>query len=232
MTAPGAADDERVAVDALVADRYLDALLGIADPHLPPATRRVPATRDAAGAADAADTDAAADAAVEPELLHAARVLRRALVRVHPSFRFEEQLAGRLSAAARADGGVHPRGALIPFGKALLRVPAGPSGPLVAEIAEPVEVVEVGEVARPDPWLHAILTGSPHPIGSPDGAGPLHAAGEPVPDSSTDSRLAAARRPLLVGGAITSAALSLAGVAWVAWRVARPGSIGEIEGTV
>ncbi len=228
MTAPGAADDERVAVDALVADRYLDALLGIADPHLPPATRRVPATRDAAGAA----ADAAADAAVEPELLHAARVLRRALVRVHPSFRFEEQLAGRLSAAARADGGVHPRGALIPFGKALLRVPAGPSGPLVAEIAEPVEVVEAGEVARPDPWLHAILTGSPHPIGSPDGAGPLRAAGGPGPESSADSRLAAARRPLLVGGAITSAALSLAGVAWVAWRVARPGSIGEIEGTV
>ncbi len=29
-------------------------------------------------------------------------------------------------------------------------------------------------------------------------------------------------RPLLVGGALTSAALSLVGVAWVAWRAARP----------
>lgn len=31
-------------------------------------------------------------------------------------------------------------------------------------------------------------------------------------------------RPLLIGGAITSAALSLAGVAWVAWRRSHPGS--------
>ena len=36
-----------------------------------------------------------------------------------------------------------------------------------------------------------------------------------------DSRLAGARRPLLVGGAITSAAISLVGVAWVAWRARR-----------
>jgi hypothetical protein len=32
------------------------------------------------------------------------------------------------------------------------------------------------------------------------------------------------RRPLIVTGAITSAALSLAGVAWVAWRASRPAS--------
>jgi hypothetical protein len=29
-------------------------------------------------------------------------------------------------------------------------------------------------------------------------------------------------RPLLIGGAITSAAISLAGAAWVAWRRSRP----------
>ncbi len=58
-------------------------------------------------------------------------------------------------------------------------------------------------------------------------AGPI--ADGPIP--AFDSRLAAARRPLLIGGAITSAALSLAGVAWVAWRVARTPGIGEIEGT-
>ncbi len=31
-------------------------------------------------------------------------------------------------------------------------------------------------------------------------------------------------RPLLVGGALTSAALSIAGAAYVAWRLSRPGS--------
>ena len=60
-----------------------------------------------------------------------------------------------------------------------------------------------------DPLLPAIL------------AGALDPADDRVLD--LDSRLAAARRPLLVGGAITSAALSLVGVAWVAWRATRPG---------
>jgi hypothetical protein len=40
---------------------------------------------------------------VEQRLLDAARVLRETLVRVHPSFRFEERLAGRL--ASRSPGG-------------------------------------------------------------------------------------------------------------------------------
>ena len=31
-------------------------------------------------------------------------------------------------------------------------------------------------------------------------------------------------RPLLVGGALTSAALSIAGAAYVAWRLSRPGT--------
>ena len=31
-------------------------------------------------------------------------------------------------------------------------------------------------------------------------------------------------RPLILGGAITSAAISLVGVAWVAWRASRPGA--------
>jgi len=47
-------------------------------------------------------------AVVDPDLVEAARVLRGALVRVHPSFRFEERLATRLGTAALAvarDGG-------------------------------------------------------------------------------------------------------------------------------
>jgi hypothetical protein len=40
---------------------------------------------------------------VEPRLVDAARVLRETLVRVHPSFRFEERLAGRLASRALSD---------------------------------------------------------------------------------------------------------------------------------
>lgn len=42
---------------------------------------------------------------------------------------------------------------------------------------------------------------------------------DPALDEEADLR---DLRPLLIGGAITSAALSLAGAAWVAWRRARP----------
>jgi hypothetical protein len=38
---------------------------------------------------------------IDPDLIEAARILRGALVRVHPSFRFEERLAARLDATAR-----------------------------------------------------------------------------------------------------------------------------------
>jgi hypothetical protein len=52
--------------------------------------------------------------------------------------------------------------------------------------------------------------------------------GEPTDDDPTDDDAAAERlervRPLLIGGALTSAALSLAGAAYVAWRRTRPPS--------
>jgi hypothetical protein len=41
-------------------------------------------------------------------------------------------------------------------------------------------------------------------------------------DDPTDDRRELPR-PLLIGGALTSAAISLAGAAFVAWRLARPG---------
>ena len=66
-----------------------------------------------------------------------------------------------------------------------------------------------------DPLLPAIL------------AGTLDPADDRVLD--LDSRIAAARRPLLVGGAITSAALSLVGVAWVAWRATRQSPSTDVE---
>jgi len=46
------------------------------------------------------------------------------------------------------------------------------------------------------------------------------------------ARRSPAVRPLLIGGAITSAALSVAGVAWVARRVVRAPVLAELEGVL
>ena len=164
---PESATDE---VDALVTDRYLHALL-------------------AEGDLAAADGDAGPQP--DPGVRRASEALRTALVRVHPSFRFEERLAGRLAELAAvstaypvaSDG---PRGAsaLIPFPGAV-------------------------SVRHDDPLLEAILDGRLDPA---DGAAVGEVGGTRSP-----------ARPLLVGGAITSAAISIVGVAWVAWRASRPG---------
>ena len=76
-------------VDALVTDRYLDALLA---------------------ARDRGALDAPSEAELDPYVRTAARRLAADLTRVHPSFRFEERLAARLAdlagrtAIARAAG--------------------------------------------------------------------------------------------------------------------------------
>jgi len=57
--------------------------------------------------------------------------------------------------------------------------------------------------------------------GSPETARPLRPIGGPVPAAGMPVR-AAIVRPILIGGAVTSAALSIAGAAFVAWRHARP----------
>jgi len=65
-----------------------------------------------------------------------------------------------------------------------------------------------------DPLLDAILRGE------------LDPADAEAVDSATDAtRGSAARRPLIVGGAITSAAISIVGVAYVAWRASRPAPV-------
>ena len=161
-------------VEALVTDDYLDALLATA--------HRL----------QAADADAAGDADLDTpgdDLRHASAVIRASLLRVHPSFRFEERLAERLAdlAASRppralAVGGKR-HGEVIPF--------PGPAGSDLA-----------------DPLLAAVLDGRLDPA---DAEAVARAAGLRSPS-----------RPFIVGGAITSAALSLVGVAWVAWRASRP----------
>ena len=137
--------------------------------------------------------DAPSDASLDPDIREAARVLRASLVRVHPSFRFEERLAGRLSDLAAAQA----RPALAAAG--------GNAGSVVAFPGA------AGAPLDADPLLGAILRGELDPTD-----------GDAV-DSATDAaRGPAARRPLIVGGAITSAAISIVGVAYVAWRASRP----------
>lgn len=96
MTAPRLPDRDTAQVEALVADRYLDALLA---------------------AVDRRGLDAPADAALDPELRRAAQALRHALVRVHPSFRFEERLARRLATFAQAGESALAAGggSVVPF---------------------------------------------------------------------------------------------------------------------
>lgn len=124
---PTARDGE---IEAMVVDRYLDSLLarGPLDPTEVPADLRATADRLAHG-----------------------------LPRYHPSFRFEEDLAARLAAAATGR-----LGRLIEF---------------------PIQEAQ------------ALVAG--------------------------DER-GAVVRPVVIGGVLTSAALSLAGAAYVAWRRGRP----------
>lgn len=159
-------DRDSAAADALRTDHYLDALL--------------------AGPRDGAAMDATgAPPALDPATRRAADRLRHDLVRVHPSFRFEERLAMRLAAAAvdeRVPLAVGAEGRLVSFR-------AGPTTDLAAELLTGVRVAS-------DPFSL---------IAEPDAARRVPA------------------RPILIGGALTSAALSIAGAAFVAWRLGRPG---------
>lgn len=150
MRVPGGDAD----VDALRTDRYLESLLVAGDRHA---------------------TGMPSDAALDPGLREAAVRLRRDLVRVHPSFRFEARLAARLAEAAAS--------------MRLAPAAGGEGGVASLRMARGQEIAPV------------------------DGFDPL----EPAPDEGI--------RPLIIGGALTSAALSLAGAAYVAWRRSRPGAV-------
>ena len=219
---PAGAPDE--ATVALAVDRYLDRLLGdrslraadragtdggTADPDAPDAgagrgtLRSVGGVDPPVGAGDhtrrpAAEVDAPVDAATR----RAAETLRRALVRVHPSFRFEERLARRLAEAADRARLASAAGAEgLPLG------PLGPLAPVVPlERPESREAASLGRAVVPFPAGRA---------SEPQGdASPSPGRGEPRGPQI---------RPLLIGGAMASAALSIAGAAaYVAWRRGRP----------
>jgi hypothetical protein len=149
---------DSIEVDALQTDRYLDALLAAAERH-------------------AVDTPSAAE--IDPALRVAVRRLRRDLVRVHPSFRFEERLARRL-----------------------------------AETAARIRAADGREAA----WSPAEAAPSEDAMRLA-----IDPAIDPTIDPSLDPAALSRRRPLLVGGAMASAALSLAGAAIVvARRRSRP----------
>ena len=185
MSAPSLPSRERDVVDALVTDRYLETLLAAGD-------RRA--------------ADAPADADLDPDIRAAALVLRRSMVRVHPSFRFEERLAARIAGMAAQ---VRPAAAAA-AGRCRRR--NGPGLPRRARAMSPAGATRAAGAASPDdtadPLLDAILCGDL----DPSDAGAVARADRPP----------GPRRPLIVGGAITSAAISIAGVAWVAWRASHP----------
>ena len=171
-------DRDAASADALLTDLYLDALLA-------------GAVRDAAAGGS---PDGIGDR-LDPGVRRAADRLRRDLVRVHPSFRFEERLAARLAEAAvalRVPLAAGAEGRLVPFPAQGL----GPrSGDDDADLV-PGSDADVQDAAAAD-------------------------------DLAEDLAAAAAQRdrsrPLIIGGALTTAALSLAGAAFVAWRIGRPG---------
>jgi len=151
-------------VDALRTDRYLESLLAAHE-------RRA--------------ADAPSDPDLDPAVRGAATRLGRDLVRLHPSFRFEERLATRLAQVA-----------------ASMRLPA----------AAGAEGVTIGLLPPGLPDADVDPARDPADLDDPAGRA----------DRSAPTATQAIPRPILIGGALTSAALSIAGAAWVAWRRSRP----------
>ena len=120
MTGPAAGSGGRdsLEIEALLTDRYLDALLATRDTGARgPSASAVPPARRASPEPDPAPSGF--DASTRGSIDRLAQALARDLVRVHPSFRFEERLAARLSAAAsNADGLRADRDVVITFPRA------------------------------------------------------------------------------------------------------------------
>jgi hypothetical protein len=143
-------------------------------------------------------SDGPVEVDLDPSVRLAARQLKADLLRVHPSFRFEEGLAGRLAAAAA-------------------RLEAGlPIDPDISLPAAPARIVA----------LRSTAPATATPAGRPTAPRTVGAAtlrqtllGRRLKRPSFASR---APRPLLVGGVgVASAALSI-GAIYVAWRWSHP----------
>ena len=153
------------------------------------------------------------DTAMDPAIRLATRQLRADLVRVHPSFLFEEALAARLAAAAdRLKAGLPADLPPAVAGGTLAAFrDIGAAGALDgATIEESVATATIGESVATATVLRGLPDAAAHP-----------------------------RRPLIVGGVgVASAAISL-GAVYVAWRHSHPtsgrrrsGVLNEILGVV
>jgi hypothetical protein len=188
---------EPLTVDALRSDAYVESLLASAE-------RRAPAV----------PTDVDLDA----EVAATARLLQSTLVRVHPSFRFEERLAQRLAdiaAAMRRDAATTrgvPADALVPGRAGDGSVLAFP-GHASPGCTSPFDGSAEGSLRD--------LGAAAHPVVAWASAGAVAAslvARLPVPATVVrpDSG------PTIAGAvAITSAAISIGAAAVVAWRRGR-----------
>ena len=142
------------------------------------------------------------DTDMDPAIRVAAGQLRAGLVRVHPSFRFEESLAARLAAAAD-------------------RMKAGlPAEPPRAEVAGGTLAAFRGAgAADADLVVVAAAVGESAATPRIDLSHSAAMVVRGLPDAT-----ARPRRPLIVGGVgVASAAISL-GAVYVAWRHSHPTS--------
>ena len=138
------------------------------------------------------------DLDLDPRVRLAAARLSIQLSRVHPSFRFEERLATRL--AEQAARLTHARN-------------AQPAGASSGRWPDPASLRTTGDLEPFDPL------GRLHPLRPIDPLDPLDALGPIGPGNM----VWVVRRPLVIGGTIASAALSIAaGAAFLAWRLRRP----------
>lgn len=142
--------------------------------------------------------DAPSPAELDPGVRRAAARLADAAARVHPSFRFEERLAGRLADAAA---------------RMTLARAAGESGTAFAPAAagDPIDFAGSG-------FAGSGLRGS--------GLGPIDVL-DLVDPARREELAGIPRRPLIIGGTLASAALSIAGAAIVAWRHNRSAHTGS-----
>ena len=179
--------------DARRTDRFVDGLLAAEG-------RRTPDERRA--------HDAPADAATDPAVRAAAEALRSGLVRVHPSFRFEEALAGRLAEVALRMRAGQP--------VELTTVDAAPAGTIAAFRGVAATVVDPLSARAAD----APLAGGAPPAGAADAPTiPARPGAWPATAWRRLPEMAARQsKPLIVGGVgVASAAISL-GAVYVAWR--------------
>ncbi len=132
--------------------------------------------------------------------------LARSLVRVHPSFRFEERLSQRLAALAEAG--------LADSLEARRPTPARGTAPAASSPPDTSPAAATPPTTtEPPPSL------ATNPPPSTDSLEPstTRRGRRPVPVVP-----APLRHPLVIGGALTSAAISIAGAAFLAWRRTRP----------